>query len=158
MTKKNLFALLAFLGGTFLISVLGAFLTAGSVSTWYTDLVKPALNPPGWIFGPVWTGLYTMMAIAAWLVWKKAGYENAKTAMQLYGIQLGFNLGWSFIFFGLKCPFAALVHILLLWGFILATILFFSRVSKPAGLLLVPYLLWVTFASYLNAGIWLLNS
>jgi tryptophan-rich sensory protein len=149
--------LLGFLVVTFTISAIGGFITSGSVSTWYPMLTKPPLIPPPWVFAPVWTTLYTMMAIAAWLVFVKAGFKQAKTSFQLYFIQLVFNLGWSIIFFGLKCPFAAFVHILLLWGFILATIISFFRISKLAGVLMIPYLLWVTFASYLNVGIWLMK-
>jgi translocator protein len=122
------------------------------------SLEKPAFNPPSWVFGPVWTVLYAMMAVAAWLVWREAGFGGATAALSLFFVQLALNLAWSGIFFGLRQPGWALVEIAVLWAAILATMILFFRHSTLAGWLLVPYLLWVSFASVLNAALWRLNS
>lgn len=132
--------------------------TIAAIPTWYATLDKPALSPPNWIFGPVWTTLYALMGTAAFLVWEK-GLDKKKVrgALRYFGIQLALNFLWSLLFFGLHSPFLALFDIALLWIVIIATIFKFYKISKPASYLLVPYLLWVTFASYLNYSIWILN-
>lgn len=130
--------------------------TANEIASWYNTIQKPNWNPPNWIFGPVWTTLYIMMGVAIALVWH-SGNKN-KTAMMLFGIQFALNLCWSFIFFGLHEIGFALVEIIFMWGFIVATIVAFSRISKTAAWLLVPYISWVTFASILNGTIWALNN
>jgi len=137
---------------------LGGIATAQSIPTWYQDLNKPAWNPPGWLFGPVWTVLYILMGIAAWLVWRQ-GWDNPQVqgALAIFGVQLLLNLFWSLIFFGLHSPGWAVLEIVILWGFILATTIQFYRLEPVAGLLLVPYQLWVTFATVLNATVWQLN-
>ena len=144
--------------------VIGAFFTTPSIAGWYATLVRPALNPPAWVFGPVWTTLFALMGIAAFLVWSsfaKAtdGQEKRtiKVALVLFGIQLVLNTLWSIIFFGSHNPGAAFVEIIFLWLAILATIIAFAKISKPAAWLLLPYILWVSFASYLNFMIWILN-
>lgn len=124
---------------------------------WYQEIAKPAWTPPGWVFGPVWTVLYAMMGVAAWLVWKRHGFRGARLALTLFGIQLLLNAAWSWLFFGLRRPDLALVDILLLWGVILATARAFHPLHRTAALLLVPYLVWVGFAAVLNAAIWQLN-
>ena len=124
---------------------------------WYETLDKPFFTPPSWLFGPVWTVLYLAMAVSGWLVWRLRGFAGAGVAMALFFVQLTLNLLWSVVFFGLEAPGLGLAEILILWACILLTILAFWRISRPAGLLLVPYLAWVTFATLLNAGIWLLN-
>jgi len=124
---------------------------------WYAQLTKPAWNPPNWVFGPVWTLLYAMMGVSAWLVWKDAGFKGATTALSLFGVQLALNAAWSWFFFGLLQPGLALVDIVLLWIAIFATLISFWRIRGLAGALLVPYLAWVTFASALNFSIWQLN-
>jgi tryptophan-rich sensory protein len=124
---------------------------------WYYSLNKPPLNPPGWIFGPVWTVLYLLMAVAAGLIWSQAGWNRASGAMTLFFGQLILNAAWSPLFFGLKSPGLALVDIVLLWGAIVATMISFFRLRPLTGWLLVPYLAWVTFATYLNFMIWRLN-
>ncbi|MBN9376889.1 MAG: hypothetical protein BGO14_01815 [Chlamydiales bacterium 38-26] len=135
------------------VEILGGWLTALSVRDWYPSLVKPPFTPPSWLFGPVWTLLYVLMAIAAWLVWRRPHrYE-----LWLFGLQLFLNLSWSFLFFGLKNPFFALLDIVVLWFAIVATLIAFWKVDRRAGILFLPYLMWVTYAVYLNAGIWLLN-
>jgi translocator protein len=141
----------------FAVAGVGGFFNSMGMPEWYASLEKPAFQPPSWIFGPVWTLLYIMMAAAAWLVWKDAGFHGASAALTLWGVQLALNLAWSGIFFALQEPGWALVEIVILWVAILATIILFFRHSSLAGWLMVPYLLWVSFATALNAAIWRLN-
>ncbi len=122
---------------------------------WYQELEKPSWNPPGWLFGPVWTLLYILMGIAAWMVWKDRGFSFG---VYLFMAQLVLNALWSWLFFGLNRPDLAFFEIILLWGFILATMILFWRARPAAGALFVPYLLWVSFASVLNHTLWKLNS
>jgi len=136
---------------------IGSVFTMPSVTDWYAGLRKPGWTPPGWLFGPVWTVLYLSMAVAAWLVWRRAGFSGAAVPLAAFGIQLALNLVWSIIFFGQNNIGLALVDIVLLWIAIVATIFAFRQVSIPAGWLLVPYLIWVTFAAALNFSIWSLN-
>jgi benzodiazapine receptor len=124
---------------------------------WYRQLVKPPLNPPAWVFGPVWTLLYTLMGVSAWLVWLRPGLPAARIPLLLFGAQVALNGAWSWIFFGVHQVGLALIDILLLWTAIAATLISFWRIRRPAAVLLIPYLLWVTFATYLNAVFWLLN-
>mgnify|MGYP003390446608 CR=1 FL=1 len=122
---------------------------------WYAALKKPSWNPPGWLFGPVWTTLYVMMAVAAWLVWRSGG--NSRGAMILFFSQLALNFAWSFLFFGARSPWLGLVDIAMLWvALLITTIVFFGK-SRAAGLLMAPYLAWVSFAAVLNFTIWRLN-
>jgi translocator protein len=139
---------------SFAAAVVGGFFTPGE---WYAQLNKPAWNPPAWIFGPVWTALYLGMAVAAWLVWKRGGFAGAPVALGLFLAQLLFNGAWSWLFFGLHRPGLALAEILVLWALILATLVAFWTVHRAAGLLFVPYLAWVSFASFLNFTLWRLN-
>jgi len=129
-----------------------------AIPTWYQGLAKPPFNPPEWLFGPAWTLLYLLMAVAAWLVWKQGiGAAGVKLALAVFLTQLVLNALWSVFFFGLRSPLAGLVDIVVLWLTILATIVFFFRVSVPAGVLLLPYIAWVSFAAILNAAILRLN-
>lgn len=137
--------------------VIGSIFTVSNVGEWYTTLVTPSFNPPAWVFGPVWTMLYTLMGIAAYLVWRKIDAPGAKPALTLYGVQLALNALWSILFFGLHSPGGALAEIVLLWFAIIATMVAFARVSRLAAWLLAPYILWVSFAAYLNYAIWMLN-
>lgn len=141
-----------------LAGIIGSVFTASSIASWYSGIMKPSINPPAWVFGPVWTTLYALMGIAAFLVWKK-GLErgDVKIALGIFAGQLVLNTLWSVIFFGLHSPGGALVEIAFLWLAILATIIAFAKVSKPAAWLLAPYILWVSFAMYLNYAIWALN-
>jgi len=141
---------------TLAIGYLGSLVTAPAIPTWYAALIKPPLTPPDWVFAPVWTALYVMMAVAAWLVWR-AGRGEARRQLTLYAIQLALNLLWSVLFFGLKAPGAAAIEIVVLLAFIAATAYGFGRWSRPARLLMLPYLAWVGFAAYLTFGIWWLN-
>jgi tryptophan-rich sensory protein len=124
---------------------------------WYEALNKPSWNPPSSVFGPVWTTLYILMGIAAWLVWRKVSFAGAHVALTLFIIQLVLNALWSFLFFGIHRPDMAFIEIIILWVLILATIIGFWRISMLAGILLLPYLLWVSFASVLNLQLWRLN-
>ncbi len=135
----------------------GSSITVPQIPTWYAELNKPSFNPPNWLFGPVWTALYLMMAISAWLVWLKSGWLNAPGALGVFCFQLLLNTAWSAIFFGLENPLAAAIEIVLLWLAIGACILTFWRHSQVASLLLTPYLAWVTFAAVLNFSIVALN-
>jgi tryptophan-rich sensory protein len=137
---------------------LGAIATTPEIDGWYRTLTKPTWNPPDSVFGPVWTTLFILMAIAAWLVWKPEGGKAAAMPMTLFGIQLVLNVSWSWIFFGMHQPGWAVVEIAVLWLAIVATTVAFFRCSKIAGWLLMPYLAWVTFAAVLNFTIWRLNT
>lgn len=141
-----------------LIGFLSSFATQSSVNDWYLTLNKPSFNPPNWLFAPVWTVLYVLMGIAAGIVWGKGFYHIwVKTALYHFGFQLLLNASWSIVFFGLKNPLAALFVIAVLLVLIVLTIRWFTIVSKKAAILMVPYLLWVGFASVLNFKIWQLN-
>ena len=151
---RSLAALAGWLLLTFSASAMAVFVSTGG---WYAGLAKPAWNPPGWIFGPVWTVLYAMMAVAAWRVWLYGGWKRQKKALGLFVIQWALNALWTPLFFGLQQPGWALAEILVLLATILATIRAFWRVDRPAGILLLPYAAWVAFASLLNGAIWWIN-
>ncbi len=148
--------LIAFLGVCLAAGGLGSIPTAKGVCEWYPTLRKPPGTPPSWVFGPVWTALYVLMAVSAWLVWRQYGW-GAQPALLIFFAQLALNLAWSGIFFGARLPGFALVEIVILWLSILFTAFIFFRLDAPAAYLLVPYLVWVTYAAYLNLGIWVLN-
>jgi tryptophan-rich sensory protein len=139
--------------------VIGSFFTIRAIPVWYESLVKPAITPPSWVFGPVWTALYALMAISLFLLWQ-TGFRSVeeKAALVLFAVQLGLNALWSAVFFGMKSPAGGAVEITVLWGAVLSAGLSIYRVSRTAGLLFVPYFLWVTFAAVLNFMIWALNS
>ncbi len=141
-----------------LAGLLGSFFTSPQIPTWYASLQRPSFSPPNWLFAPVWTVLFVLMGISTYLVWIK-GLESKEVRISLliFGVQLALNVLWSFLFFGLQSPFFAFIEIITLWAAIASTILSFSKISKKAGLLLLPYLLWVSFALILNFYIWKLN-
>jgi tryptophan-rich sensory protein len=141
-----------------LAGFIGSIFTTPAIPGWYAALVKPTFTPPNWVFAPVWTSLYLLMGISAFLVWRK-GLDNhlVDSGLRIFILQLFLNTLWSFLFFGLKFPFLGFLEIVLLWVAILLAILSFFRVSKLAGILLLPYLLWVSFAVILNFSIWRLN-
>jgi translocator protein len=141
----------------FAVAGVGGLATSPNIPNWYAGLAKPSWTPPNWVFGPVWSTLYIAMAVAAWLVWRKAGLAGAAMPMALFGIQLLLNALWSWLFFGLHSPGAAAIDIVLLWLAIAATTIAFWRRSAAAGILFVPYLVWVSFALTLNLAIWRLN-
>lgn len=155
--SRDLLALLGFIGLCLAVAAIGGAVTATSVGTWYAGLAKPSFNPPGWVFGPVWTALYLMMAFAAWRVWRARGFAGARAALGAWALQLALNLGWSLLFFGARMIGAALAEIVLLLAAILATAFLFWRIDRLAGALLAPYAAWVAFATLLNAALWRLN-
>lgn len=141
-----------------LLGSIGALATSSNLVGWYDQLIKPSFNPPNWIFGPVWTLLFTLMAIALYLILEsKQNKKFFKTAIILFIIQFFFNITWSFVFFDLHSLGWAFVNILILLLFIILTVIYFSKINKKAGYLLIPYLYWVSFATILNLAIWLLN-
>jgi len=177
MKVNNFFKLVIAIAVSELAGIIGSVFTISAIPNWYAGLVKPALNPPAWVFGPAWTTLYALMGVSLFLVWKQhssildpssraklaTGQGNVrmlrmwKIGIAVFFVQLSLNSVWSIIFFGLQNPGWALVDIVLLWLAIVWTIAVFYKISKPAAYLLAPYLLWVSFASYLNYSIWALN-
>jgi len=152
---RSILGLVGWLAACFAAAALGGLFMPGD---WYAQLQKPSWNPPNWIFGPVWTGLYTLMATAAWLVWQRGGFAAQRRSLGWFLLQLLFNALWSPLFFGLCNPGLAFVDIMLLWLALLATVLLFGEARPLAGVLLLPYLGWVTFAAALNWTLWQLNS
>jgi len=138
-------------------AALGSLFTVPSIPSWYASLKKPAWTPPSWLFGPVWAILFAMMALAAWLVWVRAGIAGAAAALVVFAVQLLFNVAWSWLFFARRNPGAALVDIAFLCLSVGLTALLFARIEVLAAYLLLPYLAWVLFAALLNARIWQLN-
>ena len=156
--SRQWIVLAGFIAICLLTGALGGWVTSQSVAEWYPTLNKPAWNPPAWIFAPVWTTLYVMMAVAAWLVWKKTPRaSNVRLALGLFFVQLALNCLWSFLFFGARNPAWALVDIFALLAVLAATTWVFFNHSKLAGALMLPYLAWVSFAAFLNFTIWQLN-
>ena len=141
------------------VGYLSGMVTKDSITTWYPTLVKPSFNPPNWIFAPVWTILYIMMGVAGGMVWNRMEQdaEIVKKAFMFFIIQLALNAIWSLLFFYLHNPFLSLIEIVLLWLLIFETYTQFKKIDKVAGMLLVPYLAWVSFAMVLNGSIWWLN-
>jgi benzodiazapine receptor len=142
-----------------LVGYFSGMVTRDSITTWYPTLVKPSFNPPNWVFAPVWTILYIMMGVAGGMVWNKLEQdpENVKKAFTFFIIQLALNAAWSVIFFYFHNPFLALIEVILFWLLIFETHIQFKKIDKTAGLLFIPYLAWVSFATVLNASIWWLN-
>ena len=140
------------------VGSLGGLVTAPNIASWYTYLIKPDLNPPNWVFGPVWTLLYALMGASAYIVWFTMRKKKPKrNPLYWFGIQFVLNIAWSFIFFGLHSPLWGFVCILFLWGSICKTIEEFRKVRETAAWLLMPYFFWVSFASYLNFSVYILN-
>jgi tryptophan-rich sensory protein len=153
---------LVLLASIFLCQVaglIGSVFTTPAIPTWYASLKKPFFTPPSWIFAPVWVTLFTLMGISLYIVWKK-GFDRreVRRGVSLFGVQLVLNVLWSVVFFGMRSPLYGLVIIVLLWAVLLATVITFYRISKPAGILLIPYFLWGSFASVLNLAILTLNA
>ena len=139
----------------FLAPAVGAF---SPPDEWYRTLAKPTWNPSGWVFGPVWMVLYTMMAVSAWLVWQRGGITKQQKPLSAFMVQLIFNAAWTPLFFGVQRPDLAFIDIILLWLSILVTIILFYQVRRLAAWLLIPYLAWVSFAAVLNATLWNMNA
>ena len=141
-----------------LAGLIGSIFTAPAIATWYAGLIKPSFSPPNWIFGPVWITLYVLMGISVYLIWQKIEEnKKLKEAMLIFWIHLFFNASWSIIFFGLQNPGLAFVNIIIIWLFIVALMIKFWQINKWSTYLLIPYFLWVSFASILNFFIWHLN-
>lgn len=155
--RRDLLALAGFVALCLSVAAAGGAVTATSVGTWYQSLEKPPFNPPDWVFAPVWTTLYLLMAVAAWRVWRAPGSPKRVAALADFSVQLALNLAWSVLFFGLQLIAAALVEILFLLAAITMTTIRFRRIDPLAGTLFLPYLLWVAYATILNAALWWLN-
>ncbi len=154
--SRQVFALIGFIGAAFIAGAIGSWATFPNVRDWFPLLLKPAWNPPSWLFGPVWTTLYVLMGVASWRAWR-AGGPAAPRLVRLYFVQLFFNALWSVLFFGLKQPAWALADIVVLWGLLVWLQVGLWRTDRVAGALWVPYVLWVSFATALNAAIVRLN-
>jgi tryptophan-rich sensory protein len=159
MNMSNILKLIISISIPLIIGFTSGFFTITGVGSWYQTIQKPSWNPPGWIFGPVWTTLYVLMGISLFLIWKSSADKEVKqTAILLFSLQLVLNFFWSFIFFNQQQVGWALVEIIVLWFAILVTIFSFSKINNTAAWLLVPYISWVSFATILNYTIWKLNS
>ena len=138
--------------------IIGSFFTFDAVSTWYSTIIRPEIAPPNWIFGPVWITLYTLMGIALYMILtSKTSKKKLKDAKVVFGTHLVLNAIWSIIFFGMRNPMLAFFEIIVLWFFMLWTFVKFYEIKKNAGYILIPYIIWVTFAIILNYNIWMLN-
>ena len=159
MSVGSIIRLVVACGVSLAAGVAGSLAVGGQgFTSWYATIQKPGFTPPGWVFGPVWTVLYLLMGVAAFLVWQRGlGSRPVRIALAWFLVQLALNAAWSPVFFGLHRIGPALVVIVLLWVAIVITMYHFFRLSRPAGMLLVPYLVWVSFATVLNASIWHLN-
>jgi tryptophan-rich sensory protein len=159
MTRfRSLIGLPIWMAVCFGAAYLGSIFTTPSVTTWYPELIKPSWTPPAWVFGPVWSLLYLMMAMAAWLVWRQGSLSTRVLPITLFLVQLVLNVLWSMLFFGLRMPDLAFAEIVVLWFAILTTVITFWRSTPLAGYLLLPYLVWVAFASILNFALWRMNA
>lgn len=154
--QKQFFGLIGWLLISFAASAVGAVASIQAQS-FYGELTQPSWAPPGWVFGPVWTTLFALMGVAAWLVWREGGFRKNKTSLSLFLVQLVVNALWSWLFFAWHLGAYALIDLIVLWLLIIATLVAFWRVKALAGVLLVPYLLWVSFAGFLNYAVWQLN-
>ena len=156
--NRQWIVLAGFIAICLLTGALGGWVTSQSVVEWYPTLTKPAWNPPAWVFAPVWTTLYVLMGVAAWLVWRKAPRGSGlRLALGLFFLQLALNCLWSFLFFGARSPGWALVDIMALLAALAATTWAFFNHTRLAGALMLPYLAWAGFAAFLNFTIWQLN-
>jgi tryptophan-rich sensory protein len=154
---KPWIALIVFFFITLGVGSVASYLTARGVREWYPRLHKPRGTPPAWVFGPVWTTLYVLMAVAAWMIWKQYGWSGGRSALILFFGQLALNAAWSGLFFGARLPGVAFAEMVILWLAIAFNMLVFYWLLPMAAFLLLPYLIWVSYASYLNFGLWRLN-
>jgi len=155
-TQQQILGIVGWLAFVFVVAAIGA---AGSIDSaqFYSGLARPSWAPPSSVFGPVWSVLYLLMGLAAWLVWRQDGFAAARVALILFGAQLALNAIWSWLFFAWHRGALALVDVIVLWVLIVATIVSFWRINPLAGALLIPYLLWVSYATALNYSVWRLN-
>jgi benzodiazapine receptor len=154
---KKIFKFLVAIFIPLIVGFLGSIFTSSSVDSWYVTLNKPSFTPPGWLFAPVWTALYILMGISFYIIWVKGSGKLRRNAFTVYSFQLLLNFLWSMFFFGLRSPLTGFIDIVLLWVFIVINIVLFYRISKIASSLLMPYFLWVSFASVLNFSVFILN-
>ncbi|MCC7552480.1 tryptophan-rich sensory protein [Candidatus Micrarchaeota archaeon] len=158
MKLKNAGILIGFIILCLLAGIIGSIFTTQNIPTWYESINKPSFNPPNWVFGPVWTILYVLMGISAYLIYSKGiKKKEVKLALIIFGIQLVLNTLWSILFFGLTSPLFGLICIIFLWLFIVLIMKLFYKLDKKAAYLLIPYILWVSFATILNYYIFILN-
>lgn len=157
-TSRDWLVLAGFIALCLGAGAVGSWFTMPALDVWYAALRKPSWNPPNWVFAPVWTALYLTMAVAAWMVWRRAGVGAARTALILFAVQLILNVAWSALFFALRSPALGVAGIVALWAALVATIVSFGRISAGAVWLMIPYLVWVTFAGALNVAVWRLNA
>ncbi|MDQ7814578.1 MAG: TspO/MBR family protein [Patescibacteria group bacterium] len=158
MRPKNILVLVAFILLCEAAGAIGSIFTASAIPTWYATLVRPSFAPPNWLFGPVWTTLYALMGISLYLVWS-SGWKRreVKIAVSVFLVHLALNAAWSWMFFGLRSPITGLIGIIGIWVFIVALFFLFRRIKPLAAYLLIPYFLWVSFASAVNFELWRLN-
>ncbi len=160
MDIKKLFKIFIFIIACEIVGAIGSIFTIPNIPIWYASLVKPFFSPPNWVFGPVWTLLFLLMGIALYIIWEikeKKLLEKRFYALSWFKIQFAFNVIWSYLFFGLRNPFYGFIGIIFLWCSIVLTIIYFYKINKKAAYLLVPYLVWVSFATILNYSIMMLN-
>jgi len=160
MDYNKMFKLIVAIVACEITGAIGSIFTIPNIPTWYANLAKPFFSPPNWVFGPVWTLLFLLMGVAFYIIWENKDKKLLKKrnfAINWFGIQFAFNILWSYLFFGLRNPFLGFVGIIFLWLSIVATIIYFYKIDKKAAYLLVPYLLWVSFASLLNYFVMILN-
>jgi translocator protein len=157
MKTSNILPIIICLAVPMIVGTISGIATSGNITTWYATLNKPDFNPPNYLFGPVWTGLYLLMGISLFMVWRSPSGDARNYALAVFAIQLVLNFAWSFIFFHFKQVGWALFEIILVWISILAMIIIFHRINKTAAFLQIPYFIWVSFASVLNGFIWRLN-
>jgi benzodiazapine receptor len=158
MKKTDIYKLIVSILVCQLAGFIGSIFTRPAISTWYAGLLKPRFMPPDWVFAPVWISLYILMGVAAFLVWRRGlHHQVVRRALAIFGVQLALNILWSFLFFGLRSPLAGLIGISILGIAIILTVQSFLKVSRTSGLLLIPYFIWVSFATGLNLSIWWLN-
>ena len=157
MKTSNILPIIICIALPLIVGSVSGIATSGNITGWYATLIKPAFNPPDYLFGPVWTGLYLLMGISLFMVWRSPSGDARNYALAIFAIQLVLNFVWSFIFFHFKQLGWALFEIILVWISILAMIMIFYRINKTAAFLQIPYFLWVSFASVLNGSIWWMN-
>ena len=155
--SRSIYALFAAVGICLVVGIAASVVTASSIKDWYPLLEKPSWTPPNWLFGPVWSALYVMMGVAAWLVWRDSTGTVQRRVLLIFASQLILNCIWSFLFFGLRSPGWAVLEIVLLWSMIVVTMFSFAKINRLAAGLLVPYVVWVSFAAALNFAVWNLN-
>lgn len=155
--KSNLFVLIGCIIGCLLLGISGSLFTFDAMMEWYPSLVKPSFTPPNWVFGPVWTVLFSLLGVSIYMIWQRSQHPLFKKALILFIIQFALNIFWNLFFFGLRSPIMGLLEILILFTSVILMIATFMKIHKPAGLLQIPYVLWLCVATALNIGVLVLN-